>query len=198
MAVADILLTPATIWYAPVGEALPDENTVDYGEDWGGNWESFGYTTTPLTMAVNRETYEVSVEQLTIPVKEMITSESLVFESTLAEFTSDNVLLAFGGTLTETPAGAGQRQMWEIEMGGETDLDLWAFGFEGLYKTDANENFPVRIFLYKANVVLNGQLQFSKSQEAGIPIQITAKPDDTKAAGKQLVKIQKVIGTATT
>jgi hypothetical protein len=56
----------------------------------------------------------------------------------------------------------------------------------------------VRIFLYKANVVLNGQLQFSKSQEAGIPIQITAKPDDTKAAGKQLVKIQKVIGTATT
>ena len=197
MPVADILLTPATIKYAPVGEPLPDENSIEYGQAWGGNWTDVGYTTTPLTLAINRETYEVEVEQLTVPVKEMITSESLVFETTLAEFLEDNVQLAFGGTLTETAASAAQVAKWELEMGGEPQLDTYAFGFEGLYLTDANEQFPVRIFVYRANVVLNGQLQFSKSQEAGIPIQITSKPDDSKDVGKQLMKIQKVTASAT-
>jgi len=50
MPVADILLTPASIWYAPVGEALPADN-VAYGADWAGNWENLGYTTAPLSMA---------------------------------------------------------------------------------------------------------------------------------------------------
>lgn len=198
MAIADILLTPATIWYAPVGETPPDENSVDYGDDWGGNWVNLGYTTAPLTMGITRETYEVEVEQLAVPVKEKVTKETLVFETTLAEFTADTLQVAFGGTVTETPAGAAQREKLELEVGGETTVDLYAFGFEGLYQDDANNQFPVRIFVWKANPILNGQLQFSKSQEAGIPVQIKAKPDTDKAVGKQLMKVQKVTGSMTT
>lgn len=192
MAIKDILLTPATIWYAPVGETPPDPNAVGYGDEWGGNWVNLGYTTSPLAISVNRETYEVSVEQLAVPVKELVTGESATFETTLAEFTGDNMLLAFGGELTETVPGVDQVGMTELETGGETTLQVYAFGFEGLHQDDLNNKFPVRIFVYRANPVLNGQLQFAKNKEAGIPLQIKAKPDTDKPVGTQMYKIQKV------
>ncbi len=197
MAIKDIILSPATIWYAPVGETPPDPNSVGYGEDWGGDWENLGYTNAPLAISINRETYEVSVEQLAVPVKEIVTGESATFETTLVEFTGDNMLLAFGGELTETLAGVGQVGMTELETGGATTLQLYAFGFEGLHQDDDNNEFPIRIFVYKANAVLNGQLQFAKAQEAGMPLQIKAKPDTSKALGKQLYKVQKVHTLAT-
>jgi hypothetical protein len=198
MAIADILLSPATMYYAAVGEALPDENTVDYGDDWGGEWEKVSYTTTPLTMSHSRETYEVEVEQSTAPVKEIITKEELTFETTLAEFIAENLVLALGGSVTETVAGAGQRAMFEHEMGGESQLEEYAVGFEGQYRDSDGNVFPVRVLVYKAVITMNGQLQFSKKQESGIPIRVRAKADTTKAVGKQLMKIQKVTGYSAT
>lgn len=195
MATTDILLTPATIWYAPVGETHPDPDVVGYGDDWGGNWESVGYTLTPLSCNFTREMFKLFVEQLTNPVRSKIQSEELVFETQLAEFTGDNLLLAFGGTLTETPAGPVQVGMDELEMGGDTTPDVYAFGFEGEYVTDANESFPVRIFAYRATPVLGGALQFAKSAAVGIPIRIEVEADTGKAVGKQLIKIQ-VVHTA--
>lgn len=196
MAIADILLTPATIWYAPVGTAAPADSLA-YGAAWGGAWTNLGYTTTPLTIGVTRETYEVFVEQLANPVKEIVTSESLVFETTLAEFTGRNLALAFSGTVTETPPGAGQVGKTELVTGGQTSLDTFAFGFEGLYKDSSNNEFPVRIFVWIANPVLNGQLQFAKNKEAGLPLQIKAKADTGKSIGEQLMKIQKITAAAT-
>ena len=197
MAVADIILSPATVWYAPVGETLPDENLIDYGEAWGGNWVSVGYTSIPLSVSLTRETYEVMVEQLTTPVREMIIRENLLFETALAELTGDNLLLALGGTLTETAAGAAQRAMDELEMGGDPDIAEYAFGFEGFYKDAAGTQFPVRLFVYKGVAIMNGALQFSKAQASTIPMQIKAKADTSKVVGKQLVKIQKVTATGT-
>ena len=36
MAVGDIIISPATVWYAPVATALPDGTSVAYGAAWGG------------------------------------------------------------------------------------------------------------------------------------------------------------------
>ncbi len=197
MAIADILLTGATVWHAPVGEALPADSTA-YGAALGGNWVSVGYTTSPLTLSIDRELYEVMVEQLSTPVKRSVVKDSAVFESTLAEFTGENLALAFnGGTVTPTSAGAEQVAKTELEWGGSTSLDSYAWCFEGEYKDASNNSFPVRIFVYTGECVLNGQLSFAKNKEAGIPIQITCQPDTTKDTGKQILKIQKVTGAAT-
>ena len=144
-----------------------------------------------------RETYEVMVEQLTAAVKEKIVKENLLFETALAEMTGDNLLLALGGTLTETPASAGQRAVDELEMGGDPDITEYAFGFEGFYKDAAGTQFPVRLFVYKGVAIMNGALQFSKAQASTIPMQIKAKADTSKVVGKQLIKIQKVTSVGT-
>jgi len=196
MAVADILLTPAAIWYAPVGETVPDENEVGYGEEWGGNWTNLGYTLTPLTMAVTRDTYRVIPEQLTSPVKLKYVSEEIVFETTLAEFTEETLEVAFGGVVTDTPASAGQVGVLEMDVGGDPTPDVYTFGFEGEYVDDSNNSFPVRIFVWKGVAVLGGNLTFAKNEAAGIPIRIEAFADTSRAVGEQTIRIQKVYEAA--
>lgn len=197
MAVADILLTPAKIFVAPIATAAPAD-TVEYNADWGGAWADCGYTTSPLTVAFGRETYEVFVEQLSLAVKEMVTKETCTFETTLAEFTGDNLKLAFNSaTVTTTAPGAGQPGKEEIEVGGAVAIARYAFGFEGLYQDAAGANFPVRLIVFIGEPVLNGQLQFGKNKEAGLPLQVKAKADTSKAVGKQLMKIIKITAAAT-
>lgn len=196
MPVADILLTPASIWYAPVGEALPADS-VAYGADWAGNWENLGYTTAPLSMAYSNEKYRVMVEQLTAHVKERIISEELVFETTLAELTGVNLALALNGTATDTAAGAGQVGKTEVKMGGDTEPKVYTFGFEGEYVDDDGDSFPVRIQIYRGTLIMGGNLEFSKSKEAGLPVRIEAQADTTQDVGEQLMIIQKVTADAT-
>jgi hypothetical protein len=192
MAIEDIILSPATkIYKAPVGEALPAD-TVAYDAAWGGNWTALGYTTTPLALRYETETYEAFVEQVTAAVKEILTKESVIAETTFAELTSEIMALAFNGTASATPAGAGQPAKTELVAGGASALNTYAFGFEGFYQSSAGTKFPLRIFVYKANAVLNGQMELSKNKEMGIPLQIKGKIDTSKAAGQQLIKVVKI------
>ncbi len=197
MAVTDILITPARLWKAPVGETLPDESSVDYGDSWGGNWEDVGYTLQPLTMSYDRTLFELEVEQVTGIVKRRVTKEMATFESVLAEATPDNLQLAIGGTVTTTAAGAGQVAFEDLDAGGDVQLDELAWGFEGFYENAEGAKFPVRIFVYKATSILNGQLTFAKAAAAGVPIQISAEADTGKAVGSQLIKFQRVTAVAT-
>lgn len=195
MAIADILLAPASIWFAPVGEDLPADS-VAKGADWAGNWESLGYTLEPLTVNYSRETLKVFVEQITAAVKEKVTSEELTFETSLAEFTGQNLELVFGGTATDTPAGAAQVAKTEHVMGGSTDIPVFAFGFEGAYEDDDGNEFPVRILVHRGKPVLGGELQFAKAAATGLSLRIEAEADTSKSAGEQLMKIQKVTAAA--
>lgn len=195
MPVADILLAPATIWFAPVGEELPADSTA-HGAAWSGNWESLGYTLQPLTISYNRETQKVFVEQLTAPVKEKKTTEELTAETTLAEFTGTNLELAFGGLAADTPAAVGQVGKTEFSMGGDTDIPVYAWGFEGTYEDANGTLFPVRVLIHRGKPVLGGNLQFAKAEPTGIPLRIEAEADTTQAAGEQLMLIQKVTAAA--
>jgi hypothetical protein len=196
MAISDILLAPASIWYAPVGEDLPADSVIK-GADWGGNWESLGYTLTPLTINYSRETHKVYVEQVTAPVKEKKTTEELTAETTLAEFTGPNLELVFGGEATDTPAGDSQVGKTEHKMGGDTDIPVFAFGFEGAYEDANGAVFPVRILIHRGKPVLGGELQFAKAAPTGLPLRVEAEADTTQAAGEQLMLIQKVTAAAT-
>lgn len=197
MAVTDILITPAAVWRSPVGEALPDESSVAYGAAWGGNWVDVGHTLQPVTVAYNREIFDLMVEQVPGPVKRRVTSEQVIIESVLSDVTPDNVQLAIGGSVTTTAAGSGQVGFQDLDAGGDIALDERQWGLEGLYEDSAGAQFPVRIFVYKATSVLNGPLNFAKAAGVGVPISITALNDTGKSVGSQLIKFQRVTAAAT-
>lgn len=200
MAVADILISPVNIYYAPVGEANPDETSIDFDEAWGGNWTNLGYTTAPLTMQWDQELFELEVEQIAFALKGMITKQSAMFETTLAELTAANLKLAVGSTTTITTqaAGVGQKGYQEFGFGGEVNLPVYKFGFEGYTLDSLNNKLPVRIFVHRASFSMSGNLEFSKKAAAGIPVQIKAWADTTQSAGQYFAVFQKITAVATT
>lgn len=194
MPASDIMIAPANVWYSPLGTALPDETTVDYGAAWPAGWISLGLTLNPVEMSLELETFELEVEQIANPIKRQKTKETLSIETTLAELTAANLKLALGSTQTiaTTAAGAAQHGFEELLAGGEVYLPEYQLGFEG-YTLDAqNRQLPVRLFIYRANFVINGALSFARKAAAGIPLKIDALADTSKTAGQQLLAFQRV------
>jgi len=196
--VANIVMGNAIVYYAPVGESEPADS-VAYGTAWGGNWARVGYTNAPLVMAYEDEQVEAVPQEALTAVKRAKSAESARFETSLAELEADYLKLAFGaGTVSNTAAGAGQVAKEELVIGGDVDLDEYAWGFEGRYKDSSGNDFPVRVWIHKATAKLNGELEFSRESEGvGIPLQINALADTGKAAGQQLFKLQRVTAAAT-
>jgi hypothetical protein len=179
--VADIIKSGAMIYIAPAGEALPDETTVAAGASWGGTWVRVGYTKEPLTVEYEPEEHEVEVEEHLAPVDRWKTKESLRMETVLAEFTPEYIEIASGNdlTLTTTAAGASQKAYQEVTVGDNPLLKKWAVGIEGIRYSALLAAQPLRIFVYRATVKFNGELEFSKKSDdyTGIPIQIQALSD---------------------
>lgn len=197
MAVTDILITPAKVYKAPVGETLPDESAIDYDEAWGGNWVNVGYTLQPVTLKYDRAIFDLMVEQVNGAIKRRVTDEKAIIETVLAESTPTNISLAIGGTVTTTGAGVGQVAYQELKAGGKITLQELAWGLEGLYENATGVQFPLRIFLYKATAILNGPLTFAKAAGLGVPIQISGLNDTGKTVGEQMISIQRVTAVAT-
>lgn len=195
MATENILVGYAKIWYAPVGTAFPDETTIGYGTAWGGAWTYLGDTLEPLELAVDRETFEVEIQQSNSPVKQSITKQTINLNTTLAEHTVVNLQLAFLGTASSTASGSGQKPYSQLAFGGETAPDVYAWGFEVLYQTSANVNEPVRYLFWKGSLSLNGNISFDKGAAAGIPVSIIMLADTTKPSGIQTGYVQQVTGS---
>ncbi|MBX3016006.1 MAG: hypothetical protein KF832_31080 [Caldilineaceae bacterium] len=194
--VANLLVAYANIWYAPVGEALPNPNSVGVGADWGGNWASVGYTNAPFSMGYTATTRKYYVEQENLPVAESIEETAADFETQLAEITADNLKLAMGGSKSTTAAGASQVGLEELQAGGATALDEYTWGVEG-YRNINNVLQPVRIQIWRGTAVLNGRLTFAKGEMAGIPLRISGLVDASKPVGQRLIRYQAVTEAAT-
>lgn len=199
--VAQIIKSGAVLWYAPVGETIPDETSVALGADWGGNWERVGYTKEPLSMAYEDERAIIAVEEHLAPVREFRISEDLKMETVLAELTGAYLKLASGGDpddVNSTAAGAGQAAFEEMFMGDEVAVPEYAWGFEGMYLDANGATFPLRVFIWKGTAKLNGNLEFSKKSDdyVGVPIQIHALADPDQDEGERLVQFQRVTAEA--
>jgi hypothetical protein len=192
MAIADIIIAPATVYKAPSGETFPAVDTIGYGTAWGGNWTNVGYTLTPVTLAYTQELFELEVEQITFPVKTLRVKETAQIETTLAELTGANLNLVLDGTLTTVAATSTLRGNEKVESGGKTAVTQFAWGFEGFFKQDGLVLLPIRVFLYLGTPIMNGNLQFAKRAAAGIPLQVKAQADISKTIGKNTLVIQKV------
>lgn len=197
MAQSDILVSGAWLWYAPEDEPLPDETTIDIGDDWAGNWEWLGLTTEPLTLNLSAEEFELDVQQLSTPILSSITSEVVTLTTTLAEQTAENLALIFGGNITTTAAGAAQRGYTELAFGGRTVRTIYSVGFEVIHTTAAGLRFPLRLFFHRAQISLAGDISYNKAGVAGLPITITVLSDDAQAADEKLGIWQKVTAEIT-
>lgn len=197
MSVSDIMIGGARIFYAPEGEALPDETDVAYGAAWGGNWVEIGLTSTPVTWAHNFTETDINVEQRLAAVARARTSEALMLETVLAELTADNLNLAMNGTVSPTSAGASQDGFEDLDAGGEAVLTVRAWGFEGRYVEANGTKQPVRLFLYLGTATLNGNLVIAKETPAGISFQVKGLADTSKAVGADLFKFQRVTAEKT-
>lgn len=197
--VTNLIKSGAVVWYAPVGETVPDETTVAYGAAWDGNWQRVGYTKEALAFTYEEERVDIEVEEVLSIVEQRRIHEAAMFETVLAELTGGYLQLAAGGqgTLTTTPAGAGQKGYEEITFGDKAVINKKAWGFEGMYLTAAGVEQPIRVFIYKGTATLNGALEFSKKSDdyTGIPIQIQALADTDN--GNRLWTFQRVTAPAT-
>jgi hypothetical protein len=193
--VSDIIVSPASVWQAPVGETPPADSTAA-GADWGGSWEMVGYTNAPLTVAYEFDSLDLEIEQSLAPVGRVKTKEGLRLETVMAELYLDGLQLAWGGEVTQTAAGAGQVGKEELDLGGETALDERAWGFEGTYVDEDGDTFPVRLFVWRATASAGGELKLGKTEATGVPLKVAALADMTKAVGQRLFKVQKILAPA--
>jgi hypothetical protein len=181
MAVKDptnIIASPATIWYAPVGEALPNASSIAAGAAWGGNWKELGYTLEPVAIKVDTSTFELMVQQLLVPVRRLRTQTAIVLSTKLAEFTGDNLKLVTDGTLTvQTPTASLVGMDTVTVDASKTDMSLYAFGIEGVRVHSTNARLPVRLFVPRASLALKGDIAFANNAGVGLAVEITALAD---------------------
>lgn len=198
--VANIIKSGAWLYNAPIAEDNPDETTVDYGADWGGNWVRVGFTKAPLTLAYESEELDIEVEEELAPIGRWRVKENATLETVLAELTAEYLQLAASNqdTVSETAAAAAQKGYEETGLGGEVVLTEKAWGFEGLFLNASGDEEPIRVFVHKGTAKLNGALEFSKKSTdyTGVPIQIKAITDTTKSAGQKLLLFQRVTAEA--
>jgi hypothetical protein len=197
MAIADILVGPSIVWYAPVGETEPSPDSIGAGVAWGGNWAKFGYTKTNLSAEFKFAEKEAEVQEALGPVKRWRTKEELTLETILAEITAANFGLAASRTPSVTAADATHVGREDVTVGGVSTLTEYAWGFEGTYLTDAGDAYPLRVFIPKGTATINGKLDFGKEDYPGIGMQIKALHDMTQTQGARLAHFQKVTASKT-
>lgn len=191
-----IMKTNAVLWYAPVGETVPNETSVAPGAAWGGSWARLGATKEPLTMLYEDERADVNVEEYLSPVHRFKTSEALTIETVLAEIDADYMQLMIGGSVAVTAAAGGQKGFDNLPVGNDAFLTAYAFGFEGIHVDSGAIELTLRVFVYRANAKVGGELTFSKREDdyTGVPITIEALSDS--ATPGRLCVIEKVTAPA--
>lgn len=198
MAQSDILVSGAWLWFGPEGESDPDETTVGVGDDWGGNWEWLGLTTTALTLNQATTEFSVDVQQLSTPILSAITSEDYTLATDLAEMTAENLQLLFGGNIVTTPAGASQVGVIDLRFGGRTQRTVYKIGFEMKHALADGTLLPLRIFFHRVQMSLGGDIAFDKGAVAAVPLSIKVLSDDSQDENEKLAHWQKVFATVTT
>lgn len=183
MAASDVLVSPATVWYAPVGTPFPNVSTVLAGQAWTAPWVNLGYTLEPTNVSMNVTPFDLYVQQLTVPLRTIRTQVDIMIETVMGEFTANTLKLATDGTVVTTASGVGAAGRDEVTvLASKVDVSLFAFGIEGVRVTDTNARLPVRIFIPRGSAVQNGAITFAKDAGIGVPLQFKAFADNTGIA----------------
>ena len=178
--ISNLLKSGAIIYRAPwaaTPEPFPDDSLIAEGVDWSGNWVRIGATAAPLTFVYEDERSDANVEEFLGPVDRRRISEMARIETVLAEIDATYLQLLVGGTVTTTAAGASQTGVDSLPVGNVAKLENCSIGFEGIgYDPTDESSLPLRVYIPRATMTLNGELVFARREEAwvGMPIVIEA------------------------
>ena len=197
--VGDLLKSKATLWIAPSATALPDEGLA-VGTAWGGAWVKMGWTIDPVKMLYEFSEAELVADQVLGPLGRRKTDEHVTIETTLAEPTALNLAYATGMTTSSvvtTAAGATQVGYEQLVVGNAPVPTVWSVGFEGINYKEGASALPVRVFIRRATLMINGELEFSQKSDGqtAIPLQIKALADT--ANSNEMFMWQRVTAPAT-
>jgi hypothetical protein len=197
--VGNILKTGAVLWLAPAGEALPSGDDIAAGAAWGGNWARVGFTKAPVAVKYEDEEHEIEVEEFLAAVDRVRIKESILIETVLAEVTGDYLKLGAGGVVTSVTATASVTGKDILEAGNDNVKPKFVVGFEGTYVNAAGVSLPVRFFVHRATIKLNGELTFSKKngEYSGVPVQIAGLGNTTGSPSGRLFKFEKITAPKT-
>lgn len=195
--VGNIFKSGAIVWIAPAGEALPVADTIAAGAAWGGNWSRVGFTKAPVAVKYEDEEHDVDVEEFLSSVDRYKISEKIMVETVLAELTADYLKLGIGGTVTTVAATTELVGKDILEAGNDAIKPKYVVGFEGTYVNAAGVSLPVRFFVHRATVKLNGELTFSKKNGdyTGVPLQVSGLANT--ASNGRLFKFERVTAPKT-
>lgn len=181
--VSDVLIGPVWVYRAPVAEPLPAltaAGLVNYTDAPGGNWEYMGDTNAPLTLAREREEFEVESEQRGAPIRRMTTADVRIFETSLLEHSLDNIAMAMGGTATTVAATATDGGYEQLAITDAlTTLPEYAWLFVGEHVTSAGDSFAAYWYVQRGDAMLNGNLQYGKEQPGAIPLRVRELTPDS-------------------
>jgi len=197
MALADVLVTGATMLYSDVGTSLPNINTVAFGNygSWS-SWTSLGITTAPIRARRDREYYQLDAQQYADPVLIRLVGKRMTLRFEIAELTGPTLALLLDGTLQITPPGAGVKGLNTIDFGANLATVEKQWAFEGFRLDSAGTMQPVRWFIWKAVLMLDGDFEFNKRDSTKARATLLCMADLTKPSGQEIGKIQIVTAPA--
>src|SRR6266516_6980488 len=190
--ISDIVVTAAKLYKSPVGTTLPLD-TVDVDAAWPVGWVSVGYTLEPVKAQYTFDVLDVMVQQEMGTVKRIRIKEALKLSTILAELTATTMALSFAGEVTTAAATATLAGYEEFSVGGKYKLPMAQWGMEGSFVDEDEILRPIRVFVWKATAAAGGELAFNREQVAGVPLEISALHDRSKAKGRRLLAARRVL-----
>lgn len=146
---------------------------------------NLGHTSGGITVNVSTETTEVEVDQQLDPVDEIITKRAITVSVPLAEFSLENLAMAFPGSTVVTDAVDQSKQKLVIaSLSGKSARDF--AGALRLHPLGVDADDLSKDFFFPMAAPIGGELaiNYTKSDLKTIPLQFKAYPDSN---GESLV-----------
>jgi hypothetical protein len=160
---------PATVYYGDYGAVEPEDSSVGSAPA-GSAWTDLGGTSDGVTITIEQEYSELTVDQLVDRVESRITGRTMKVATNLAEATLTNLSYAInGGT---SASGSGWASLDPDTSASATQPTYFALIVDGYAPgTDKRRRFILRRGL---NVSGSVEMAYKKDGQTLIPIEVTA------------------------
>ena len=174
--VANVIVGSAQLFIAPAGTAQPTltGNATDFAA-----FTDPGFSDDGVDFEYSPSLKDIMVDELSAPVKVIITAEKLVVAVKLAETTLQNLFYAL--------AGGVQVSATEITLGGLTIPNEFLLGFIG---PSPSTNATREGLIYRVIQKAAPKVHYQRKDKQMYQCQFEALADSTKALGANLCDIQ--------
>jgi hypothetical protein len=188
---SEFLISPLTVFYAPIGTTLPAQSLA-YGAAWPVGWVKLGDQKEGGKLSYSYEKMEIKTQNSrggTVAVRR--NSETAMFETVLAGWNKDNLILTLAGkSVNYTAATTSVNGTARVSVGGALCLPSYMWGFEGeVIDDECQESYYARAFFHKGIVDSGFEAEFKFDDYVGLPLKIQALSDTAKASNEQLLYI---------